>query len=340
MFLCLLALSAPAWGGVNEDWRRIVDLDAGPQLKFGNREEARLLAIGQLDRQEPALRAFIAAHPEDPRAADAGLRLAHLLAVRSDLQSRPAAYAEAMRVLDGLEKSAPPARLADIAFARISLHMRRLQEPEPTERQRDDLLAQARVFESRFAGDRRIAPLLTEIATLYDREPDEKRNLLNEALGKAPGEALVKRINDDLKRIAMLGRPITLAFTSVQGGQVDVRQFRGSVTLVYFFASWSSPSVAGLGVVKGVLSQFGRDEVKPVGVSLDTDKNALDAELKTYGVNWPVYFDGKGWDSPLVRSFGINAIPTVWILDRAGNLRTLSGRDDTEGIIRGLLRER
>ena len=340
MLCCWLALAAASLGGVNEDWQRILALEAGPPLKFSNREEARLLAVHQLDLQEPSLRAFVAAYPDDPRNIDARLRLAHLLAVRSDLESKPAAYAESMQILDDLEKSGatPRERLSDVAFARISLHMSRLQEPTPNER--DDLLGQARIFQSRFPGDRRIAPLLTEIATLYDADPRQKEDLLDEALRNNPDAPLTRRINDDLKRISLLGKPLALGFTSTQGNKIDVQQFHGKVTLIYFFAAWSSPSVAGLGVVKGILSQFTKEEVQPLGISLDVDRAALSSELKTYDVGWPIYFDGMGWEGSLVRTLGINALPTVWLLDRGGNLRTLSSRDDTERLIRALLRER
>ena len=326
--------------GVDEDWQHIVALDAGPTLKFSSREEARQLAIRHLDRQEEALRAFLAAYPGDARTLDARLRLAHLLAVRSDLQSRPAAYEEAMRILNDLETSetTPKERLSDVVFARLSLHMRRVLEPTPAIR--DDLLSQAIDFQKRFPGDHRIAPLLTEIATLYDNDPKQKKELLLEALNNSPDAALSRRINDDLKRIGLLGRPLALEFTSMQGDKIDVQQYHGKVTLIYFFAAWSSPSVVGLGVVKNILAGFTGDEVQPVGISLDVDKAALSAELKNYGINWPVYFDGKGWKDRWFAPLASTPCRRCGSWIRNGNLRTLSGRDETDGLIRSLLRER
>ena len=57
-------------------------------------------------------------------------------------------------------------------------------------------------------------------------------------------------------------------------------------------------------------------------------------------IDFPVYFDGKGWESPLARSLGINALPTAWVLDRSGNLRTLNAMNSTEAIITQLLQEK
>lgn len=314
-------------------------LDAPVAEKFHTRDEAVRIATARLNQQEPLLRSFIATYPGDPRSLDARLRLAHLLAVRSDLQNAPALYRAAMKLLGTLEDDpgTAPARKPDVAFAIISLHMRKLQEP--AEAEREEIVGEAHKFESRFPGDRRIAPLLAELAGLYDSRPAAKKALLEEALRNNPSEAVTKRIDDDLRRLALLGSPVPVSFVSVRGDTVDVHQFAGKVVLLYFFADWSPQSVTGLGVVKDVLAQFRGDEVEALGVSLDVDKQSLLADLKTYKVSWPVCFDGKGWQGSLVRSLGINAIPTVWIFDRKGNLRTLSARDEAEAIVRGLLRE-
>src|SRR5271155_735402 len=103
LFCCWLALAAAAFGGVEEDWQRIVALDAGPALKFNSREEARQLAVRHLDRQEEALRAFLAAYPGDVHTVDGALRVPPLLEVPRDLASPPARYGESVRIPGGLE---------------------------------------------------------------------------------------------------------------------------------------------------------------------------------------------------------------------------------------------
>jgi hypothetical protein len=55
---------------------------------------------------------------------------------------------------------------------------------------------------------------------------------------------------------------------------------------------------------------------------------------------WPINFDGKGWENAVARPLGINALPTVWILDKRGILRTLNARDSYDYWIQRLERER
>jgi hypothetical protein len=75
-------------------------------------------------------------------------------------------------------------------------------------------------------------------------------------------------------------------------------------------------------------------------VSLDTDSKALAQRLKEFQMeDWPTNFDGRGWDNAIARPLGINALPTVFILDKSGILRALNARDNADYWIRRLLRE-
>ena len=80
--------------------------------------------------------------------------------------------------------------------------------------------------------------------------------------------------------------------------------------------------------------------MEAIGISLDPTPEALAVTLKARNVTWPVIFDGKGWKSPLVRSLSLNALPTLWIVDRQGCLRTLNAKTESEALVRELLKEK
>ena len=50
--------------------------------------------------------------------------------------------------------------------------------------------------------------------------------------------------------------------------------------------------------------------------------------------------DGKGWESPVVRDLGINGLPTVWLLDGKGRLRSLNALEGAAGKARQLFTDR
>ena len=43
-------------------------------------------------------------------------------------------------------------------------------------------------------------------------------------------------------------------------------------------------------------------------------------------MTWPQYFDGKGWANDISSRYGINAIPTAWLVDKKGLVRTTQAR--------------
>ncbi len=331
-----LALAATAFAGsADQDWQSVLALDAGPQTQVRSGDEAQSALTAHLAAQDRALRAFIAAHAGDSREFEARLRLARLFALRSEIENNAKLRNEAERMLVALEKSATPQQRADIDFARLSQAMRRANSP--SEIDRESLLGRARKFQKAHPEDRRIPQILAEIATLFDSQPDIKRKLLIEAQPLANDEETKSRIADDLRRIDLLGETLALAGISIDGKPIDITEYRGRVVIISFFATWSPQSILALDALKRALAPFPKDRVQLICVSLDTKPEPLGELLKSRAIAWPVIRDGKGWESPLIRGFGINTLPTVWLIDREGKLRSLDALENTIGQVRKIL---
>jgi peroxiredoxin len=329
-------LAVAAWAGnPADDWQAVTALDRGPQVQARSVEEARSAAAGHLDRQEKALRGFIAMHPQDEHAFEARLRLVRLLDIRAGFQGSEMARVEARQMLDALEKSATPEQRAEIEFAKVTRLMRGAQKAPVAAR--TQLLSAARKFQADHPGDRRVAALLTEVATLFDGQPRVKTELLTDASALATEPGLKVRIADDLRRTDLLGTPIKLNFTSLQGKEFSIEEYRGRLVLVVFFADFSPPSTEALARIQKAIAALPKGSVAAIGVNLDPTREAAQAALKAAGVNWPVAFDGKSWSGELVRSFGINALPTVWLLDKQGKLRSLNALEGTADQVRQVL---
>ncbi len=323
-------------GSADEDWQAVLALDAGPSEPPRSAAEAQTAIAAHLAAQERALRTFITAHAEDARVFEARLRWSRLLAIRGDMQNDEKSRAEAARVLDALEKAATPEQRTELDFARLSQAMRRINAQSSIDR--DSLLSHARKFQAAHPEDRRLPQILAEIATQFDSQPATKRKLLLEAQPLASDEELKSRIADDLRRVDLFGQPVALSAPSTDGKTIDVAEYRGRVVIVCFFATWSPPSILALDKVKRAVAEFPKERVQVFGVSLDTKPEPLGELLKSQKVVWPIARDGLGWESPLIRGFGINSLPTVWLLDREGKLRSLDALENTGAQIRQLLR--
>ena len=333
--LSLLLAATVLAGSADEDWQSVLALDAGPQAQARSGAEAQTALITHLAAQERALRTFVSAHPDDARLFEARLRLARLFALRADIQNDEKVRAESARMLDALEKSATPEQRADIDFTRLSQAMRQANSPSTMDRKA--LLDRARKFQAAHPDDRRLPQILAEVATLFDSQPATKRKLLTEAQPLATDDETKSRIADDLRRIDLLGETLALSGPSTDGKPIDIADYRGRVVIVSFFATWSPPSILTLDALKRAVAAFPKDRVQVIGVSLDTKPEPLGALLKSRALAWPVVRDGLGWESPLIRGFGINTLPTVWLIDREGKLRSLDALEDTSEQIRQFL---
>jgi thiol-disulfide isomerase/thioredoxin len=243
-------------------------------------------------------------------------------------------------------KSAPSDVRADAAFQRITTTMQTInlaaaERPGETARARNTILESAQNFAATYPEDRRAARLLAEAATLLDDQPVRKERTLEQARGLARDEATKQRINDDLTRLGLLGETMDLSFDTLRDGRWSLADQRGRVTVVVFWAGWSPPSVAWL----AEFGRFARDlpggSVAIATVSLDKKKGNAVETLSKLGISgWPTACSGAGWEDPLVRRLGINALPTVFVFDKQGRLRTLNARQGYESLIRQLVAEK
>jgi len=192
----------------------------------------------------------------------------------------------------------------------------------------------ARAFQASHPTDRRLPGLLAEISTLFDLQPKTKQSLLIAAQSRATDEDLKSRIADDLRRIDLIGQEISLRFEAPDGTAVDVADYRGTPVLVMFFSSWSPPAVQAVMSLQKALSDIPADQVQVVGVSLDRNREPLERLVTDQKISWPIICDGKGWESPLIRGLGINSLPTAWLLDREGRLRSLNALIETTGQVK------
>ena len=113
-------------------------------------------------------------------------------------------------------------------------------------RMRESVVWSAQNFTAKYPGDRRGPRLLVEAATVCDDVPNQKRDLLEEALRLTDEEPLKRRIADDLRRVDLLGKPLDLRMSSVSDGQIDLAKLRGNVVVLIFWSADSPHSLLWL----------------------------------------------------------------------------------------------
>jgi peroxiredoxin len=134
-----------------------------------------------------------------------------------------------------------------------------------------------------------------------------------------------------------IGRPLDIQFTALDGREVDLRKLKGKVVLIEFWATDCGPCVAETPNLKAAYEKFHSDGFEIIGISLDYKESALRRFTREKELPWPQYFDGKGWEHQFGLQYGIFVIPTMWLVDRRGNLRFTGTRFNLEEEIKPLI---
>ncbi len=134
------------------------------------------------------------------------------------------------------------------------------------------------------------------------------------------------------KRLGILGKPLVLKGTLVDGKELDWGPYKGKVVLVDFWATWCGPCLRELPNVLKLYEQYHSKGFEIVGVSLDTSKEALEKFIKDKEIPWQNLFshdeENQGWKHPLAQELGVNAIPHTILIGQDGKVLALGLRGE------------
>jgi thiol-disulfide isomerase/thioredoxin len=159
-----------------------------------------------------------------------------------------------------------------------------------------------------------------------------------------PNEALQKAAQREIGKLALVDKPIDIAFTAADGRKVDLKELRGKVVLVDFWATWCGPCKAEIPNIKKVYADYHDKGFEIVGIALENArltpsdtpeqtaaklekaKKILTDFTTEAEMTWPQQFDGKFWKNEISTLYEIASIPAMFLIDQEGKLVTTTAR--------------
>ena len=197
------------------------------------------------------------------------------------------------------------------------------------------LVAQAAELMKAAPGDQKTAMLVMQLSGALEQIPDGEEIAANALQTFGPilessPDPKIKELGASfagkLRLLTLPGKPMEISGDLLDGKPFNQKSLAGKVVLVDFWATWCGPCVAE---IPNMLEQYEKYHAKGcevVGISLDEDKEKVDAFIAENKIPWPIIYAGKGWQDPTAQFYGISGIPQLILIGRDGKVITLNAR--------------
>lgn len=120
-----------------------------------------------------------------------------------------------------------------------------------------------------------------------------------------------------------VGRPAEIIAASdielsdLAGQPARLRDFRGRVVLLNFWATWCAPCREEMPALQVLAQELGPQGLAVVGVNLKEPRSKVEAFVQEHGLRFPMLLDTEGRAG---QAYQVFALPATYVVDRRGML--------------------
>lgn len=247
------------------------------------------------------------------------------LALQGDRDHIDALYEDAHSLRQRAPRSVAAAEAAFTVARFAHTNARRFGTQEP--RWIEEFARQAKHYAESFPEDEpHAAPLLYAAAQSCELNglTEEARVCYAILQEKFPDNEQGKEAAGVLRRLNLPGQMLEFSGPTIDGGVVNLADYRGRAVLIVFWATTAREFAEQLPTVQEAIAGLRPEEFAVIGVNLDENEAEIDAFLEQHRLPWKHIFyprlEERGWQNPLARQYGVSEVPAYWLVDRAGTV--------------------
>jgi peroxiredoxin len=148
-------------------------------------------------------------------------------------------------------------------------------------------------------------------------------------------------IIENIKLSIGLGYPAKNFKVKLLGGEdFSLANQRGKVVLIYFWAYWCEPCKQEMPLLDKIYREFKDKGLEIIAISLDSSLEKTKEFTQQAQLQWKHSCSGKVWKDETVTLYGVNSLPSLWVVDTKGILRSFDIKgEELRQVIAALLSE-
>ncbi len=139
-----------------------------------------------------------------------------------------------------------------------------------------------------------------------------------------PGKSIQSKLDKIAKPVAAAAEVGTIApdfsAPNPEGKSISLKESLGKVTIIDFWASWCNPCRAENPNVVAIYNEFHAKGLNIISISLDKDAKKWKEAIAKDKLTWNQVSNLKDFQDPIAITYGVNAIPSTYILDSKGTI--------------------
>ena len=279
-FCANLADAAPAKAGYKYQEIKAITKD----LKHRSKSE-------DLEKLVEKSRVFITSHPKYKRVDEVYYLLGNALVQLERIE-------EGITVFEELIKDYPSARYVERCLLALGLAYDKLSKHDAADAAYEKLVNHPK-YGSR--SQAKFAKLLLA------QDKTERKG----ELPKPPGARMSPR--------DWIGHPaLDFQVTDLKGEELSLKNFRGQVVLLDFWATWCGPCIVEMPKVKQTYEKYKDQKFQVISISLDRSIEPLETYIKKENLGWIHYWDKNRQVSNM---YQVRGIPATFLIDGESFIR-------------------